>query len=128
MNKKEIIINIKDGFDRLSYAINNITWTKYANDLYRMEKEYEKKHRDFTNCNYVFSQNLCAKYWAVHHILEALDKKTKYDIKSYLHIKKSVFFAHSLVANYKEEIEKEFLDFDRDAFDKIDITEWKEVA
>lgn len=122
-NNKKII---NDGFYRLARAVGNITWTDYAKELYDIEKGYEKNHRQFTNCDYVFNVNDASKFWSVYHVLESLELKNDLDIKSYLHIKKSIFYARSIVANYREQIEKEFNGFDIKAFKEIEIMQWRE--
>ena len=48
--------------------------------------------------------------------MDALKNNTRHDIKSYIHLKKSIFLAESLVANYRKELEKEFEGFDFEAF------------
>ena len=75
--------------------------------------------------NYVYSANDCAKYWSIKHIIEGLDNVGEPTIRSYLTVKKSIFYAYSMVANYRDRIEKEFEGFDFDAFKQINITEWK---
>ena len=126
MNNKEIKQLINNAFYRLTIATDNIDWTHYADELYRIEKDYEKRHRKYCyHDNYVYSANDCAKYWSIKHIIEGLDNVGEPTIKSYLTVKKSIFYAYSMVANYRDRIEKEFKGFDFDAFKQINITEWK---
>ena len=126
MNRKEKIDLVNDGYYRLVLAVDNVNWRHYAEELLALEKGYERKHREFTNCEYIFNGNTASKYWCVYHILGELDKTEEPNIKSFLHLKQSIFLASSLVANYREKIEKEFEGFDIEAFNKINITEWKE--
>lgn len=101
MNNKEIKKLISNAYYRLILATDNVSWTHYADELYKIEKEYEKNHRRYTECDYVFSINDCAKYWAVKHILDGLSDTKELNVKSYLHLKKSIFYAYSMVANYE---------------------------
>jgi hypothetical protein len=126
MNNKEVKKLISNAYYRLVLATDNVSWTHYADELYKIEKEYEKNHRRYTECDYVFSINDCAKYWAVKHIIDGLNDTKELNVKSYLHLKKSIFYAYSMVANYRDRIEKEFIGFDFQEFSKINITEWKQ--
>lgn len=126
MNNKEVKKLISNAYYRLVLATDNVNWTHYADELYKIEKEYEKNHRRYTECDYVFGINDCAKYWAVKHIIDGLNDTEELNVKSYLYLKKSIFYAYSMVANYRHRIEKEFIGFDFDQFSKINITEWKQ--
>jgi|10_taG_2_1085330.scaffolds.fasta_scaffold10848_8 uncharacterized protein YcsI (UPF0317 family) len=115
INKRKNLI--KEGFSILGWAVDDITHNRYADELLVLEKEYEKNHRNFcAGRTYALSSIDCAKYWAVQHVLDALKNNTRHDIKSYIHLKKSIFLAESLVANYRKELEKEFEGFDFEAF------------
>ena len=107
-------------------AVDNIDWNHYAEELLAIEKSYERKHREYANCEYIFNSNTCSKYWCIKHILVSLEDKETTSVKSYIYLKKSIFLASSLVANFREQIEKKFEGFDIEAFNKINITEWKE--
>tara|TARA_Y100000996_G_C22511679_1_gene638640 strand:+ start:252 stop:641 length:390 start_codon:yes stop_codon:yes gene_type:complete len=123
-NKQTELIN--DAYRRLVWAFDNIDWRHYATELLDLERGYEKRHREYANAEYVFNPITCSKYWCVHHIFSALNSKEEPSIKGFLHLKQSVFYAHSLVANYRERIEKEFEGFDIETFNKINIVQWKE--
>lgn len=132
MSKTKQIELINDAYNRLVWAVDNIDWRHYATELLDIEKGYEKRHRNYAKIGsheYVFNNITCAKYWCVHHIFSALNSKEEPSIKGFLHLKQSVFYAHSLVANYRERIEKEFEGFDVETFNEINIVQWKkEVA
>ena len=120
---------IKTGFNKVQWAVNNLTHRKYADELLALEKGYEKNHRTFCgNRNLILSSNDCAKYYAVHHILDALRNGTRHDIKSYIYIKESIFLAESLVENYRLELIEEFKDFDTQAFFDIQDQLYQEAA
>jgi hypothetical protein len=120
---------IKTGFNKVKWAVDDLTHRKYADELLALEKGYEKSHRAFCDGrNLVLSANDCAKYYAVHHILDALKNGTRHDVKSYIYIKQSIFLAESLVENYRFELEHQFKDFDTQAFFDIQDQLYQEVA
>ena len=127
ITKRKELIRI--GFNKLQWAVDDLTHNKYAEQLLTLEKGYEKNHRNFcSGRNIILSANDCAKYYAVHHILNALKDNTSHDIKSYIYIKQSIFLAESLVANYRFELEHQFKDFDTKAFFDIQDQLYQEVA
>jgi len=127
INKRKALI--KEGFNKLSWAIDDLTHNKYANQLLTLEKGYEKNHRMFCNGrSLILSANDCAKYYAVHHILDALNNNTRHHIKSYIYLKQTIFLAESLVANYRKELKAEFKDFDYETFLDIRDELYEEVA
>tara|TARA_R100000995_G_C3374874_1_gene73395 strand:+ start:98 stop:487 length:390 start_codon:yes stop_codon:yes gene_type:complete len=126
MSKTKQTELINDAYRRIVWAVDNVDWRHYAEELLNLERGYEKKHREFANAEYVFSPITCSKYWCIHHIFEALNAKEEPSIKGFLHLKQTIFYAHSLVANYRERIEKEFEGFNTKEFNEIDIVKWKE--
>ena len=120
---------IKEGFNKVKWAVDDLTHRKYADELLALEKGYEKNHRVFCgDRNIKLSANDCAKYYAVHHILDALKNGTRHNVKSYIYIKHSIFLAESLVENYRTELEAELKDFDIQAFFDIQDVLYEEVA
>ena len=118
MSKTKQTELINDAYRRIVWAVDNVDWRHYAEELLNLERGYEKKHREFPIT--------CSKYWCIHHIFEALNAKEEPSIKGFLHLKQTIFYAHSLVANYRERIEKEFEGFNTKEFNEIDIVKWKE--
>ena len=116
MNKqqKEMIKRINKAYSKL-YILSNITWTPYRDDLFKMIKKEEKQHRSGDWSQYhqnSASVNDCSKMFTVQYIAENLLKPDLYKIKDLLNIKKSCFYAQSLVENYGDRIRKAWIDED----------------
>jgi len=111
MTQKETIKIIKDAYSSLR-VLNNIDWKSYRDDIYNLEKQYEKNHRNFcSGRDFNITVDLAAKLFVVQHIASAL-KGTRHDIKSYIYLKQSIFLAESLVLNYEDKIKEALKDFD----------------
>ena len=122
-NKQKTLIN--NCYCRLG-TLNNINWTPYRDNIFKAERKGEREHRNWCNgreySRKAITVNDSARYFACKHILDALVKEPP-DLKSYLHLKKSIFMGHALVANYRDEIEKALNGFDLDAFDDLDYAD-----
>ena len=106
-NKQKALIN--DCYDRLN-VLNDVTWTRYRDDLFKMERKSERDHRKcrFDGGEYskrAISINDSARYFACKHILVALVQEPP-NLKGFLSLKRSIFYGHSLVANYRTRIER----------------------
>lgn len=111
MKHKDIIKLINDAYSKLQ-ILNNIDWTPYREEIYKLEKQYERNHRNWCNGReFDFSVDIASKLFVVQHIASAL-KGTRHSIKSYIYLKKSIFFAESLVLNYEDKIKEALKDFD----------------
>jgi hypothetical protein len=109
-------------------SLDNITHTPYREELFRLEKDYEKRHRKtFFDRSYGLSVSDAAKYFTVCHLLEAYDKPDRYDVSDYLDVKKSIFAAQSIALNYPDILELAFLEFDRSEFEALDYCKLMEV-
>ena len=112
---------IEDAYMRLG-VLNNIDWTAYRDQLMNLEKEYERKHRNFCHGRkYGLTVAQAAKYFTAKHIIDALNGQ-EYTVADYLKIKKSVFMAQSLVANYRDKIEATLQGFDYASFAELDYS------
>jgi len=113
MKNKEIIKLINDAYSKLQ-ILNNIDWTPYRENLYKLERQYERNHRNWCNGReFDFSIDIASKLFVVQHIASAL-KGTRHTIKSFIYLKQSIFFAESLVLNYEDKIKEALKDFDLD--------------
>ena len=118
INNKQIKL-INSLYDNLQF-MNNITWNKYRDDIYKLELGYEKGHRNFCHGrNYgKFTANLSAKYFTVKHMIDCIkgykkflkdyDKSKLHTVKDYLHIKTSIIIAESFMLNYTDKSLKWF--------------------
>ena len=118
MNKeqKKIVKRINQAFSKL-YILSNITWTPYRDELFKMNKQDEKRHRfgfgDWSEYHQgSASINECARMFTVKHIAESLINPNKWQVKDLLTIKKSCVYSQSLVNNYGDRIKKAWIDED----------------
>lgn len=114
---------IADGYSRL-YGLNFVRWEHYRESLFKIERDYEKRHR---SGQYGRAHGMtisdAAKYFAVKHILDALEKPDRYTVADTLHIKASAIMAQALVAEYKDRIAEMMEGFDAEAFAALDYVE-----
>ena len=131
MNKeqKQIMKKVNQAYSKL-YFLSNITWTPYREELFKIEKENEKKHRSGTwyefHDNYA-SVSDCAKMFVVKNIAEFLTYGCKYTIKDILKIRKGCILAQSVVENYQDKILEHWKDEDLNYLANIDyvsLVDW----
>jgi hypothetical protein len=131
MNKeqKQIIKRIDQAYQRL-YILSNMTWTPYRDELFKMNRQDEKRHRfgDWSEYhNGSASINDCARLFTVKHIAESLLNPNKWEVKDLLNIKKSCIYAQSLVNNYKDRILKAWKNEDIKYLSELDylaLVDW----
>ena len=119
MTNKKTIKTIQDAYSSLR-VLNNIDWKSYREDIYNLEKQYEKNHRNYCNGReFNITVDMSAKLFVVQHIASAL-KGTRHEVKSYIHLKQSIFLAESLVINYEDKIKEALKDFDLNQLCNLD--------
>ena len=132
MNKeqKKIVKKIDQAFSKL-HILSNITWTPYRDELFKMNREDEKRHRsgDWNEHHEnAASINDCAKLFTVKHIAESLLDPNKWKVKDLLNIKKSCIYSQSLVNNYGDRIRQAWIDEDINylaSLDYIALVDWE---
>ena len=111
------------------YVLSNITWTPYREEIFKLNREDEKRHRfNRSSSDFEASINDCAKLFTVKNIAESLLNRDKYKIKDLINIRKSCLYAQSVVENYKEKILKAWKDQDLNYLanlDYISLIDWK---
>lgn len=122
--QKETIKKVNDAFSKL-YVLSHITWTDYRDQLFKMNKADEKKHRGFGNDfnefhPYAASVSDCAKLFTVKHIAESILKQSKYEVKDLLNMKKSCLYSQAVVENYRDKIVKAWSDQDINFLSNLD--------
>ena len=121
MTNKKTIKTIQDAYSSLR-VLNNIDWKSYREDIYNLEKQYEKNHRNYCNGReFNITVDMSAKLFVVQHIASAL-KGTRHEVKSYIHLKQSIFLAESLVINYEDKIKEALKDFDLNQLCNLDYS------
>lgn len=130
MNKEQRQIKkiIDRAFSDL-YILSNISWTPYREEIFKLNREDEKRHR-FNRCSSEFeaSINDCARLFTVKNIAESLLNEYKYNIKDLINIRKSCLYAQSVVENYKDKILEAWKDQDikyLSNLDYISLIDWK---
>ena len=132
MNAQEIkkavkVINEASG--KLSYKLDNIKWSKLYTD-YLKENIQEEKNRDRMRPDSIsrpLTITEAGKLFAVQQIVNySLGEKAP-DVAGYTYMRKSVFTAYSLVAQYKKEIGEALEGFDLDYIKSLDYAEIMKV-
>lgn len=114
---------IADGYGRL-YGLNFVRWEHYRESLFKIERDYEKRHRRSQYGRaHGMTINDAAKYYTVKHILDALEKPDLFTVADTLHVKASAIMAQALVAEYKDRIVEMMAGFDTEAFAALDYAE-----
>ena len=122
--------------------MNNISWNKYRDNIYKYELKQEKQHRNgWCNGRYYgkFTANLAAKYFTVKHMLDAItaynksihekDNRLLHKVKDFLFIKTSIIMAESFVLNYPDKIANYVKhDLDKCLFREFEILDYAELA
>jgi len=102
MKQKELINTINQAYKKLS-VLNNITWTAYREELFKLNLADEKKHRQSfggEHRQYETPMADCARLFVVQHIAQAIKNPDLYKIQDILHIRESAIKAQALVNNY----------------------------
>ena len=102
MKQKELINTINQAYKKLS-VLNNITWTAYREELFKLNLADEKKHRQSFGGEHRQHETPmadCARLFVVQHIAQAIKNPDLYKIQDILHIRESAIKAQALVNNY----------------------------
>jgi hypothetical protein len=119
--------NISDAYNAFR-CLDNLTHKAYRQEIFDLEKNYEKNHRKFSNGRqYGLSVADAAKYWTVRHLLDAFRDPEAYTVKDCLHVKKSVIYAQSVALNYRKPFFKALDEFCVPMFDDLDYCEMTEA-
>ena len=93
----------------LARALDNISWSAYYSNYEKENIKEEKAHIDFKPDGIVSGMTITegGRFFAVKQIIDYLEGAKAPSIEYYISMRKTVFSAYSLVANYKERILKE---------------------
>ena len=108
MTTKEKIKLVETAFSAL-YPLENITWTNYPQELFRMCLDEEKSHRgdDFNRSHpNTVSIAIAARMFAVKRIAEYLTGQRMPRGRDFLHFQHSCFYAAGLVDAHRKIIRK----------------------
>lgn len=122
MKQKQLIKTINQAYVKLS-TLNNINWTPYRDNLFKLNLADEKMHRrTFGGHKRTFESPMadCARLFVVRHIAESLLKKYQYQVKDILHIKESAIKAQALAEIYADRIRDAWKDENIKALSELD--------
>lgn len=125
MTKKESIKMIHKAYDALE-CLNNISWSKYRDRLYDMNKQGEKQHDKVRpeSCSRGLSISDSAKLFTVCWIAGYLiDTRNAPDAKDYINMRSEAFYAYSVSQQYGKEILKAWAGMDIKAIASLDYAE-----
>ena len=92
----------------LCRELDNITWTKYAQNLIddccKSERQHRKSYCDGRKYPKGFSSEMAGRYFAIRYMAEFLNGSPRPQIKDLLHLKKEYVYAASVFENYTEEV------------------------
>ena len=101
---------ICDVWSRINHKIDNLDWTHYATELYKMNLEESKEHDNFRGRDIKRGISVTeeAKYFSVLRLIEYSFNFDGYkpQVKYLLHTKKSLFYAYSIALNYGDKIKE----------------------
>jgi|TARA_B100001094_G_scaffold7224_2_gene6480 hypothetical protein len=117
--------NILDAYNAFR-NLDNLTHKPYRQEIFDLEKNYEKMHRKFCGGRQGLSVTVAAKYWTVRHLLDAFRNPGAYTVKDCLHVKKSIIYAQSVALNYRKPFFKALDEFCVSMFDDLDYCEMTE--
>jgi len=125
MEKREALKIIQANYEKIKKVLERIHWGGYHKEYYNLIKDEEKSHRKFCpegiSCG--LTQAEAVKLFYVETIFEYLSNNRKLSVKDFLSVRKSHFFACSLVENYHIELLEALKDTDFNIVDCIDYAE-----
>lgn len=124
---KEFNKLISSVWGRISYKIDNISWTHYATELFNLNKEESKQHDNFRGDGIkrgisVYEET---KYFSCLWLLRFAFNIDCYkpEIKDYISTKKSIFLAYSIALNYGDKIKEIVTEEEAKKINSVDYTQ-----
>jgi hypothetical protein len=107
-NKKKVLQEIKELWVRVERIADNKGFAKYGTELLNVCLEESKSHDRFRG-SYIgrgMSIKEEARFFALSRVLESVYNLAEYkpNLKDFLHIQKSVFYAYALGQEFKKNI------------------------
>ena len=107
MNKtqKQTINIINRAYSKLS-TLNNIKWTPFRDELFRLNLRDEKRHRQSFGSGRKFDSPMadCARLFVVRNIAESLIAPNLYQVSDLLQVRESAIRSQALVNTYYDRI------------------------
>jgi hypothetical protein len=130
LSKKEALKIIKETWNKINGVLSVVHFGQYGNQFLALSTKEEKEHRGirlFDGECFGLTISEASKLFCVRRIVEALNGEKIPEIKDILHCQPSWFFAHSLVANYREELSEALKDIDKEKILSLDYAELVKV-
>lgn len=107
LSKRQQLELIKKISYRLQ-VLDNISWTNYYNDYLKENIKEEKNHRSFKpdGIKSGITTNQGGMFFSVQQIIGFLEGEEAPDLSGYLFMRKTIFTAYSIVAQYKDKIQE----------------------
>jgi hypothetical protein len=107
MDKKQSLKLINEAYWKIKDVLESVHFGSYHSQYYALNLKEESEHRRFcpdgVTCG--LTKVEAVKLFYVQEIVEALFKPSFVpSLKDYLSVRQSIFFAHSLALNYREEL------------------------
>ena len=135
---KKAIETLKSVSNKMSYVLDNQTWSKiwtdYLNHNIKEEKDHDRFRHDSIRRGISITD--AGRLFAVKQIVEFYTKRTQYpgekvkkpDVKNYLSYRKSIFEAYSITETYRHLLKPIMKEIDIDYILSLDycllIKEW----
>jgi len=125
MEKREALKIIQENYFKIKDVLECVAWGNYHKEYYNLIQSEEKDHRKLCPQGVIcgLTQAEAIKLFYVQTIFNYLFTNRKLSVRDYLSIRKSHFFACSLVENYKEELLKCLQGVDYNLVNSIDYAE-----
>jgi len=122
LSKAQQIKLLKKISYKLAYALDNLKWEPIYTNYFKENVKEERNHLKSKpeNVYHGLTANEGGLYFAVKQIVDYLEGEKPPDIKSYIFMRKTVFIAYSLVAQYSDIIKNALKDIDHKEVLKMD--------
>jgi len=125
MKKREALKLIQANYWKIKDVLESVAWGNYHKEYFGIIQAEEKAHRrlcpEGITCG--LTQAEAVKIFYVQTVFEYLFTERKLSARDYLSVRKSHFFACSLVENYKEELNKALQGVDVQSVNSVDYAE-----
>jgi hypothetical protein len=126
MDKKQSLKLINEAYYKIKDVLESVHFGSYHRDYYALNLKEESEHRRFCPAGVTcgLTRVEAVKLFYVQEIVEALFKPSFVpSLKDYLSVRQSIFFAHSLALNYREELVKALEGVNWEDIVKVDYAE-----
>jgi hypothetical protein len=125
LSKNQQIELLKTISGKLSNSLDNISWTAYYTNYLKENIQEERKHLKMKPESIIHGLTVTEGgiLFAVQQIIQYLEGEKPPDLKGYIYMRKTVFTAFSIVAQYGDIIREALKDIDYKEVLKIDYCE-----